>query len=45
MTAHGIEQKAEKTTVSPDAYTNVRTILGIPNGQIIEFGYVQNEGW
>ena len=45
MTAHGIDQKAEKTTVSPDAYTNVRTILGIPNGQIIEFGYVQNEGW
>lgn len=45
MTAHGIDQKAEKTTVLPDAYTNIRTILGIPNGQIIEFGYEQNEGW
>jgi tetratricopeptide (TPR) repeat protein len=45
MTAHGMEQKAQKTTVLPDAYTNIRTILGIPNGQIIEFGYEQNPGW
>ncbi|WP_165395192.1 RagB/SusD family nutrient uptake outer membrane protein [Flagellimonas allohymeniacidonis] len=45
MTAHGIEQKAEKATVPMEAYTNIRTLLGIPLGQVEEFGFTQNEGW
>jgi hypothetical protein len=45
MTAHGIEQKQEKTTVLPEAYTNIRTILAIPAQQVIQFGYEQNPGW
>ena len=45
MTAHGIEQKAQKPTVPDEAYTNIRTLLGIPFGQVEEFGFTQNEGW
>ncbi len=45
MTAHGVDQKAEKVTVSPDAYTNIRTLLGIPLGQVEEFGFEQTPGW
>lgn len=45
MTAHGIEQKAQKPTVPEEAYTNIRTLLGIPLGQVEEFGFTQTEGW
>ncbi len=45
MTAHGIEQKAQKPTVAAEAYTNIRTLLGLPLGQVEEFGFVQNPGW
>ena len=45
MTAHGEREKAEKTNVSPNAYTNIRTLLGIPTNQVLQFGYRQNEGW
>lgn len=46
MTAHGIEQKMEKPATVPDeAYTNIRTVLGIPLGQVQEFGFTQNAGW
>ncbi|NAS10545.1 RagB/SusD family nutrient uptake outer membrane protein [Poritiphilus flavus] len=45
MTAHGIDQKAQKPTVPAEAYTNIRTLLGIPLGQVEEFGFTQNEGW
>ncbi|QLG44643.1 RagB/SusD family nutrient uptake outer membrane protein [Costertonia aggregata] len=45
MTAHGAEQKAQKPTVPAEAYTNIRTVLGIPFGQVEEFGFTQNEGW
>ncbi|WP_350285803.1 RagB/SusD family nutrient uptake outer membrane protein [uncultured Croceitalea sp.] len=45
MTAHGIAQKAQKPTVPAEAYTNIRTLLGIPLGQVEEFGFRQNEGW
>ncbi len=45
MTAHGQEQKAEKPTIPSDAYTNIRTLLGLPFGQVQEFGFVQNPGW
>jgi tetratricopeptide (TPR) repeat protein len=45
MTAHGEAQKAEKVTVTPEAYTNIRTLLGIPLREIEEFGFEQNPGW
>ncbi|NYJ27889.1 RagB/SusD family nutrient uptake outer membrane protein [Allomuricauda sp. ARW1Y1] len=45
MTAHGIQQKAEKATVPVEAYTNIRTLLGLPLGQVEEFSFTQNEGW
>ena len=45
MTAHGAEQRAEKATVPAEAYTNIRTLLGIPLGQVEEFGFEQTPGW
>ncbi|WGK65244.1 RagB/SusD family nutrient uptake outer membrane protein [Croceiramulus getboli] len=45
MTAHGMDQKAQKPTVPDEAYTNIRTLLGIPFGQVEEFGFTQNPGW
>lgn len=45
MTAHGEAQKAEKSTVTPEAYTNIRTLLGIPLREVEEFGFNQNPGW
>ncbi len=45
MTAHGVAQKAQKSTIPAEAFTNIRTILGIPLGQVEEFGFTQNEGW
>jgi hypothetical protein len=45
MTEHGIEQKQEKATVPDEAYTNIRTLLGLPFGQVEEFGFIQNPGW
>ncbi|PRX53793.1 RagB/SusD family nutrient uptake outer membrane protein [Flagellimonas meridianipacifica] len=45
MTAHGVEQRAQRATDPPQAYTNIRTLLGIPLGQVEEFGFRQNEGW
>jgi hypothetical protein len=45
ITSHGLAQKAEKTTVLPEAYTNIRTLLGIPSLQVIQFGTEQTPGW
>ena len=45
MTAHGINQKEQKSTIPEEAYTNIRTLLGIPLGQVEEFGFTQTEGW
>ena len=45
MTAHGIAEKALKPTVPAEAYTNIRTIIGLPLGQVQEFDFTQNEGW
>ena len=45
MTAHGIDQKIQKPSVPTEAYINIRTVLGIPLGQVQEFGFTQNEGW
>jgi starch-binding outer membrane protein, SusD/RagB family len=47
MTAHGITERAEKgeTIVSAQAYTNIRTPLGIPFSQVQNFGTEQTPGW
>ncbi|MEM8966182.1 MAG: RagB/SusD family nutrient uptake outer membrane protein [Bacteroidota bacterium] len=45
MTAHGEAQKAQKVTVPAQAYTNIRTLLGIPLGQVENFGFEQTPGW
>jgi hypothetical protein len=45
MTAHGEKQKAEKPTVPPEAYTNIRILFGIPLREVEEFGFEQNPGW
>ncbi|MGB3464198.1 MAG: RagB/SusD family nutrient uptake outer membrane protein [Cyclobacteriaceae bacterium] len=50
MMAHGARQKEQKGiqpsgTISPNAYTNIRTLFAIPNNQVIQFGYDQNIGW
>ncbi|WP_299212706.1 RagB/SusD family nutrient uptake outer membrane protein [uncultured Aquimarina sp.] len=45
MIAHGEEQKDEKVTVPAEAYINIRTLLGIPLGQVEEFGFEQTSGW
>jgi starch-binding outer membrane protein, SusD/RagB family len=47
MTAHGLEQRAEKgdIEVTPLAYTNIRTVLAIPFSQVQNFGMTQNPGW
>ncbi|TRX60008.1 RagB/SusD family nutrient uptake outer membrane protein [Fulvivirga sp. M361] len=45
MIAHGTAQKNEKTTVSGEAYTNIRTTLGYPTNQVQQFGYPQKPEW
>lgn len=45
MQAHGVQEKAIKTTVNTNAYTNIRTIMAIPNREVLQFGYPQNPGW
>ncbi len=46
MTAHGIAEKALKpTTVTAPAYTTIKTLLAIPNREVIQWGYEQNPGW
>jgi starch-binding outer membrane protein, SusD/RagB family len=45
MTAHGTREKALKTTLDPNAYTNIRTLLAIPFREVQQFGYPQNPGW
>ncbi|MEO1054545.1 MAG: RagB/SusD family nutrient uptake outer membrane protein [Bacteroidota bacterium] len=45
MTAHGLREISEKTTVLSGAYTNIRTDLGIPSNQVLQFGLDQNIGW
>ena len=50
MRAHGEAQKAEKGVqptgaVGPSAYTDVRTLLAVPAGQVMTYGYRQNPGW
>ena len=45
MQAHGVQQKAEKGTVSANAYTDIRTLLAIPAEEVRRWGYEQNSGW
>ena len=45
MTAHGEQQKAQKSTVPAQAYTNIRTLLGIPLQQVENFDFEQTPGW
>jgi starch-binding outer membrane protein, SusD/RagB family len=45
MTAHGSREKALKTTLDPNAYTNIKTLLAIPFREVQQFGYPQNPGW
>ncbi len=45
MTAHGQEQINQGLTVTPGPYQNIRTLIAIPNGQVIQFGFDQNTGW
>ncbi|OAV44649.1 RagB/SusD family nutrient uptake outer membrane protein [Lewinella sp. 4G2] len=47
MRAHGEIQKMKQPFVADvnGAYENIRELLAIPNGQILLYGYRQNEGW
>ncbi len=45
MTAHGLAEKAIKTTLDPMAYSNIKTLIGIPFREQQQFGYPQNSGW
>ncbi|MBP2830654.1 RagB/SusD family nutrient uptake outer membrane protein [Aquimarina sp. U1-2] len=45
MTAHGAQQVADGLTLTGNAYQNIRTIIGIPDNQVIEFGMQQTPGW
>ena len=45
MQAHGVMEKAIKTTLDPNAYKDIKVVLGIPFREIQQFGYSQNPGW
>lgn len=45
MTAHGVREKALKSTVDRNAYTNIRILQAIPFREVQQFGYTQNPGW
>ena len=45
MQAHSVQEKALKPTVNANAYNNIRTIMAIPNREVLQFGYPQNPGW
>ncbi len=46
MTAHGLAEKALKTTITdPAAYTQIKTLIAIPFREIQQFNYPQNPGW
>lgn len=46
MLAHGAAEKALKpATVTAGAYTTIKTLLAIPNRQVLLYGYEQNPGW
>ncbi len=45
MTAHGAQQVADGLTVTANAYQNIRVLVGIPQGQVDQFGFQQTDGW
>jgi starch-binding outer membrane protein, SusD/RagB family len=45
MTAHGVAEKAIKTTLNANAYNNIRSLMAIPFRETSQFGYPQNAGW
>ncbi|XLS29632.1 RagB/SusD family nutrient uptake outer membrane protein [Flavobacteriaceae bacterium M23B6Z8] len=45
MSAHGAQQVADGLTVTDGAYQNIRTVVGLPQAQIDQFGLQQNPGW
>jgi starch-binding outer membrane protein, SusD/RagB family len=45
MKEHGVRELAAKTTVNKSAYTNIRTLLPMPDREIREFGFPQTPGW
>ncbi len=45
MTEHGISEKANKKTVTANAYTNIRPLIAIPTTEVIQWKYPQNPGW
>ena len=45
MTAHGEQQKAQKPVIPAQAYTDIRTLLGIPLQEIERFDFEQTPGW
>ncbi|MGB5819752.1 MAG: RagB/SusD family nutrient uptake outer membrane protein [Saonia sp.] len=45
MTTHGAQQVADGLSTTGGAYQNIRTIIGIPDGQVVQFGFQQTPGW
>lgn len=45
MTAHGQRERALKTTLDPNAYSNIKLLVGIPFREVQQFGFPQNPGW
>jgi starch-binding outer membrane protein, SusD/RagB family len=45
MKEHGTRELAGKITVNKNAYTNIRTLLPMPDREIREFGFPQTPGW
>ena len=45
MIEHGIEEKAIKDEVIPEAYTNIRTVLPVPANQVRNFDIEQTDVW
>ncbi len=45
MTVHGAQQVTDGLNVTADAYQNIRTIIGLPFGQVVNFGFEQTPGW
>ena len=39
------EEKSLKTTISPLGYATIKTLLGIPTREVLQFSYPQNPGW
>ncbi|WP_343768210.1 RagB/SusD family nutrient uptake outer membrane protein [Gangjinia marincola] len=45
MSSHGQDQIAQGQTVTANAYQDIRTVIGIPFAEVVEFGMEQTPGW